>query len=319
MKDEFTDKNVIIFGLVFDSKHDIVPMGSLYDSLEYFMKIYENNNDIRLLFYIIPTGGLFDQVMFRKKQHGVKPVDYVDFKVSHINIDLIKKQLLNIIDGKYIIDDYFFMDNIHLITLTKFFIRNNPNKILTIDLSTPRKFKLFLARAKTEILIIPEWTDPVEYFYQSEVNKVTYYTEMPFCHCDVPYRMKFDFERYKPLDDDIPEKIYINYPKMTYPYDNERVNTVISNFGKEVLIKEDQFLYDLHNHFYEYVYFQSDKWFDPHPKLFHECKYYNKPYYYYNWKHVKDGSYYRYRSSLTDNLSDLQLTKDDIIVKRMCD
>lgn len=274
-------------------------MGSLYDSLEYFIKIYENNKDVHLVFHLLSRGGVIN--------------DKEMYKRNHKNPEKIFSQIKKILDGKYFIDDYSFFDNIHIVDLYRFFFTTQLNKILTIDLATPGKFKNFIANGK-EILIIPEWTS-YQYFYQSKVNKVTYYTEMPFCHCDVPYRMKFDFERCKPVDT-FKDKLYINYPQLN-PFKVLKISDEINKVNKEILVKEDNFFYDLHFHFNEYMYFQSDAWFDPHPKLFHECKYYNKPYHYFNWKNVKDGAYYRYHMSLDDKLSDLQLTNDDIIIKKM--
>lgn len=297
----FDGINAIIFGLVIDMNDNIVPMGSLYDSLEYLMKIYETNKDIHLIFHLLSREG--------RRSH--------DFLMNSNanNLEKIKDKIRLILDGKYLIDDYGFIDNIHIVDLKKLFWNNHLNKILTIDLSTPRNFKRFIARAN-EIFIIPELTKPT-HFYQSKVNKVTYFTEMPFCHCDVEYKMKFDFDRLKPIDS-FQEKLYVNYPKLNIN-DDQRILNEIQKINKPLLIKENQFLYDLHNHFDEYVYFQSNAWFDPHPKLFHECKYYNKPYHYFNWRGVKDGAYYRYYDSLTENLNDRQINKDDIIVQRMSD
>jgi len=299
MSNGFDDDNVVIFGLVIDHKCNVIPMGSLYDSIEYFLKIYETNKDIKLLFHLIPNTGFVDRGSTYKR--------FVS------SFDFILKQVRDIIEGKYYISDFLFFDNIHIVDIKHLFMNNRLNKILTIDLTSPQLFKSFIARSR-EVYIIPEWTKR-EYFYQSKRNNVTYYTEMPFCYCDVPYRMKFDFDRYKPIDK-YENKLYVNYPKLN-PFDELKIKNEIDKFDKDVLVKEDQFFYDLHLHFNEYVYFQSVKWFDPHPKLFHECKFYNKPYHYFNFNNVKDGSYYRYKWSLTDKLSDLQLTKDDIIVKIM--
>jgi hypothetical protein len=295
----FNDKNAVIFGISLTPENlEIVPMGSLYDSLEYFMKIYETNKDVQLLFHL--------------------SIHYVGnreiFKRLNGKFDFLYEQLKKIIDGKYDIDDYSFFDNIHFIDIKELFWNNNLNKILTIDLMTPRLFKEIFARAKSEILIISELTSD-SYFYRSKANKVTYYTEMPFCYCDVPYRIKFDFEKWKPISH-FDNKLYVNYPKKN-PLQEPKILIELNKFKKEILVKENQFLYDLHAHFNEYVYFQSDKWFDTHPKLFHESKFYNKPYHYFNWKNVKDGAYYRYKWSLDDNLKDLQLDNNDIIIKKM--
>jgi len=295
----FDGDNAVIFGLVIDHKCNIIPMGSLYDSIEYFLNIYDVNNDIKLLFHLIPNDGFIE----RNKT-------YKRFEKEVTNI---LKKIRDIIEIRYYTSDFSFFDNIHIVDIKQLFLNNKFNKILTIDMSTPQTFKSFIARAN-EIIIIPELTK-YQYFYKSNRNKVTYYTEMPFCYCDVPYRIKFDFERTKSIDN-FDNKLYVNYPKLN-PYDDIDVKNKIEKINKDVLIKEDNFFYDLHKHFNEYMYIKSLMWFDPHPKLFHECKYYNKEYHYFNRYNIKDGSYYRYNWSLTDKLKDLQLNKDDIIIRMM--
>ncbi|MCK5767290.1 MAG: hypothetical protein KAH35_02805 [Candidatus Atribacteria bacterium] len=261
----FDGDNAIIFGLVLYGNASVVPMGSLYDAIEYFLTIYESNKDIKLLFHLVPQSGYIDYNSIYK--HLTPKFDY------------ILKQIRDIIDSRYYVSDFCFFDNIYIVNLVDLFLGSSLNKILTVDLTTPKKFKENFARAK-EIFIIPELTKS-EYFYQSKRNKVTYFTEMPFCHCDVPYKMKFDFERCKPIDT-FDEKLYVNYPRNN-PYKDVKVSSEIDKFNKDVMIKEDKFHYNLHPLFDEDVYFQSTMWFDPHPKLFHECKFYGKPYHYFNF------------------------------------
>jgi len=295
----YDDKNAVIFGVSLTPRDlEIVPMGSLYDSLEYFMKIYEYNKDVFLLLHLsIHYDGITDI-----------------FKQLNGKFDFIYKQLKVIIKSKYNISDYSFFNNIHIVDLKKVFWTNHLRKILTLDLMSPRFFNEFIARAKDGVFIVSELTSP-EYFYKSKINQVTYYSEMPFCYSDIDYRLKYDFEKWKPINS-FKKQLYINYPKQD-PFKNPKIKDIINSFNKSVLIKEKQFLYDLHKHFDEYLYFQSNKWFDTHPKLFHECKYYNKPYHYYNWKGIKDGAYYRYKYSLDDDLKKLQLSKNDPIIQRM--
>ena len=297
----FNDKNVILFGLCVGPNNSITPMGSLYDALEYFMQIYEVNPDIRLLFYIIRTKGILG---------GVRENDFAIYSQ-----DLMFDQLRHIIDGKYDITDYSFMENIHIVNFKKLFLGNKMNKVMTIDLITPHWMKHFMCRAN-ECIILPEWTDE-RYYYTSKVTKVTYYTEMHFCHSDVPYRMKMAFDKFKKIDS-YGDKLYVNYPRLKIE-DNPQAVEFIKNSGKEQLVKDDHFFYDLHERFDEYAYFKSEDWYDPHPRLFHECKWYDKAYRYFNPQGVQDGSYHRYHDSLTESIDDRMLTKDDIIVKLMAE
>ena len=284
---DFHGKNVIIFSICCD-KNGIVLMGSLFDSLEYFVKIYESNPEILLL---------------------LNPI-YIQ---SQSTEQSILQQLTELINARYCFSDKSFLNNIHFIDIKRLFFDYVFNKILVMDLATPERFIKYYIRAK-EIIILPEWTDK-KHLYQSVHNKVTYYTEMPFCYCNVPYKMKFLFEQYKQFDE-FDDALYINYPKLNYKDDREKLQ-IINKYKKPVMVKDEKVHYDLHKRFNEYVYFQSPLWFDPHPKLFHENKFYKKPYKYYN-NNVKDGSYYRYHDSINEKLSDRELSKDDIIVKEMC-
>jgi hypothetical protein len=65
-----------------------------------------------------------------------------------------------------------------------------------------------------------------------------------------------------------------------------------------------------------YVYYHANKWFDPHPRLFLECTFYNKEIRYYNKYDIKDGSYYRYIDVMLRGIDDRTLSKDDEIVRQ---
>lgn len=51
---------------------------------------------------------------------------------------------------------------------------------------------------------------------------------------------------------------------------------------------------DFHALFNTYVYYHTG-YFDPHPRLFHECYFYNKEIIYINKNNIKDGGYFRYK------------------------
>ncbi len=282
---DFTGKNVIIFGAC-SVNNEIQLMGSLFDSIEYFVEIYKYNKDVHLLINIFPL------------------------TIPTNNLDIIR-QIKELIVLKYNYTDLSFFDNIHSIRFKEIFLRTHFNKVAVFDLGSPKLFKQFILRCN-EVYVVSELTDK-EHFYESKFNKVLYFTEMPFCYSDIPYKIKMAFKHFRQYQT-ISDNLYINYPRAQ---PTQQVLDIVSQHNKPLLVKDNNSYFDLHRHFNEYIYFQSPYWFDTHPRLFHECKFYDKPYHYYNFDNVKDGSYYRYHDSLTEQLSSRELTRDDEIVMRM--
>lgn len=281
---DYNGKNVIIFSIVTEANDEIKMMGSLFDSIEYYAEILKYNPDVHLLLAPFHT----------------------------CNHEKVLNQLKDIIDQRYNYD-FDLMKNIGFINLKNNFLKYHFNNVVTFDLGSPRQFKKFFVRANN-VFIVSELTSD-DYFYKSKINKVTYFSEMPFCYSDVPYKMKMAFQHFKHFDS-FKNNLYINYPKADY-LEDEKITNVVNFYNKPILVKDAKPLYDLHKHFDEYIYFQSDAWFDTHPRLFHESKFYKKSYMYYNYSNVKDGAYYRYYDSIQEPLKMRELTKDDEIVQRM--
>ena len=51
---------------------------------------------------------------------------------------------------------------------------------------------------------------------------------------------------------------------------------------KPIILKSGNHLGNLFEKFDTYVYYHANKWFDPHPRLFRECKFYGKEIHYIN-------------------------------------
>jgi len=290
--------NALIFSLCHFGE-DIKLMGSLFDAIEYFLIIQQFNKDFKILlspFYV----GAYKQEFKRNSNLSLN--------------DHLLSEVFKIINARYIIDDPSCFDNIEIIDLNKLILTHDFNKVLLLDMATPKKLKKSFIRAK-EVHIITELTTE-EYFYTSKHNKVVYHTEMPFCYSDIPYTIKFAFDLYKPINK-FKESLYVNYPKKD-PLKEEQIKELVLSFNKPLFSKNYQEnFYNLHELFNEYVYIKSDAWFDTHPRLFHECKFYGKPFYYHNFLNVKDGSYYRYYAAKEESWKDRNLDKNDTIVKIM--
>jgi hypothetical protein len=73
---------------------------------------------------------------------------------------------------------------------------------------------------------------------------------------------------------------------------------------------------DFHQLFNTYVYYRLN-YFDPHPRLFYECVFYNKKIIYINHDNIKDGGYFRYIDAIQNGLKNCWLDENDEIVKEM--
>jgi hypothetical protein len=68
--------------------------------------------------------------------------------------------------------------------------------------------------------------------------------------------------------------------------------------------------------FGKYIYSHDGDYFDPRPRMFHECMFYDKPILYINEQNIKDGSWYRYHDVIENPqaIMDRTLTPDDTII-----
>lgn len=81
----------------------------------------------------------------------------------------------------------------------------------------------------------------------------------------------------------------------------------------EFLLKHPK---DFHSLFDTYIYYHAG-YFDPHPRLFHECIFYNKKIIYINKENIKDGGYFRYKDAMENGLKNVWLDENDEIVKEI--
>jgi hypothetical protein len=147
--------------------------------------------------------------------------------------------------------------------------------------------------------------------YDKKLQHVWYFGEMPFVYKDQQYKMKMllDWMR-KPKE--VKEGIYINVPNTD---DFSIVDEVILP-DKPRIFKSAIHLNNMFEHFDTYAYLHANKWFDPSPRLFHECAYMGKKIIYYNPHNVKDGSYYRIIDLVDNNdLNERFLDENDEIVQ----
>jgi hypothetical protein len=248
--------------------------GSTINAIEYFLAAAEHNPEMKLF-------------MINGNMH-------------------FKRTILKLMNERYILDGVN-LSNIKFLSIGKF-IRNKIQTALVVDYMTIGRTK-GLMNCDNIIVISEKHTDNPRFFYDKNRYNVVYYGEMPFHYKDHDYRMKCAFNRYKPLRY-AKEGTYINSPMNT---DLEGINTL--GYVKPVFFKsKTDPKENLFEQFTHYVYLHANKWFDPHPRLFLECAFYDKHITYINDFDVKDGSYYRHKDLQENGLKDRILTKDDEII-----
>jgi hypothetical protein len=179
--------------------------------------------------------------------------------------------------------------------------------LILLEYTTLENFKHILN--SENIIIVSENTS--ESYFLKRPN-VTYYTEMLFCYKDVDYKIKSYFDIYKPITN-FENRLYVNYPKGNI---EEVIDTVRKySKDKEILDKERNSNPNIHEEFSEFLYIKSPYWFDTHPRLFLECVYYHKPYYYENEYNIKDGSWYRYHEIKEEGIQNHILDENDEIFR----
>ena len=258
--------------------------GSLINAVEYFLAAFEYNPEIKL---ILVNGKIPHKCRIQKIMYERYFFNKGEWEKAVNNIELVSKSIIPSISF---------------------------DRILVLDYGTIRELKGIL-RAKNILVISEKYTDDPNYFFSKELYNVEYYGEMPFHYKDYKYKMKCLFDRYKSLKEE-KEGTYVNSP-----YNDD---TLIIKLLFQPVLPQPMFFKSKEKHtenlfenFTHYLYYHADKWFDPHPRLFLECTFYNKEIVYYNPKQIKDGSWYRYHDILDNGLKNRTLSKDDEIICQM--
>ena len=256
--------------------------GSTINAIEYFLAAYEHNKDLKLI--LINGNSSFQNKIF----------------------GLMKK--------RYILDGLNgFRNNIECIRKASLPVHKF-DTVLVLDYVTIFKTK-GLINAKKILVISEKYTDNSDYFYRKSLYNVEYYGEMPFHYKDHEYRMKCLFDRYKSIGT-AKKGTYINSPRNTKL--NVEYFASKYEFPSPYIIKSktkpEKNLFEKFTH---YFYYHADKWFDPHPRLFLECVFYDKDIIYVNPNNIKDGSWYRYQDILKNKLHGRTLDYKDEIIDRL--
>jgi len=252
--------------------------GSTINAIEYFLAIFEHNPDIQL---VLINGN-----------------------------EMVRDMFINLAESRYDLDDLGYKDSIICLSKIKL-ARKVFDRVLVLDFETIKETRDLL-HTKELIVIQEKHTDKEEYTFD-EINSkdITLYGEMPWQVKDIQYRMKMLFHRFKMLTK-VEKGVYVNSPRnKDYSFLKK---SALPN--KPIIYKSRIHLDNMFEHFDTYLYYHADTWFDPHPRLFHECLFYNKGILYENPKKIKDGSFYRFNDMCSFGLQGRILNRNDEVVRR---
>ncbi len=262
--------------------------GSTINVVEYFLAGFEHNPDLKL--YLLDGTNTF------------------------------RNKLLNLIFEKYDLTGIGILNAIqNIICLKKHYLPTKRfDTILILDYMTIAMVRGII-NVDNVIVISEKFTENPQFFLKKDLYNVEYYGEMNFHYRDHEYRMKCLFDRYKPLKE-VRDGTYVNSPKnidIEYDFDStyfrKKYGLPTPFFFKSKTEPEE----NLFEKFTHYLYYHVDKWFDPHPRLFLECCFYDKIILYHNPLDIRDGSWYRYHDVMKNGVEGRTLNKDDEIIRRM--
>lgn len=254
--------------------------GATIDAFEYFFAVYEHNKNFKLI--------LIDS----NKQ--------------------VAEKICSVIEDRYNLEGIEnFRENIEFLKFHEL-VKTRFKKAFISSFHTTKRIKGLVFSEK---IFITCGTMELgqKALFNRKLYDVTHFGEMPFDDRDVEYKIKVLFKRFKPLTFSN-EGIYINSPRND---DTKFISELNLPKNKPIIWKSRSHLYNLFEHFDTYIYYHANKWFDPHPRLFLECKFYDKEIHYYNKFDIKDGSYYRYHDVIKNGLTGRYLDENDEIVRQL--
>lgn len=251
--------------------------GSIIDAFEYFFAIYELNKNFKMIIL-----GFSDR---NKKEIDELLNDRYNLKgIENFWNNIIPMRLRDILKVKI-------------------------DKALILNYETAMKLKGLINCNK--IVVICETTDKNRNAnLNRDIYNVTHYGEMPFDDFDIQYNLKILLHRFKSIKK-CDKAIYINSPENS----NKSFIDTLDIEGKKIIFKERKHLNRMFEKFETYIYYHANKWFDPHPRLFIECSFYQKEIFYFNEYGIKDGSYYRYKDLCENGIEHRFFNSDDEILR----
>lgn len=250
--------------------------GTIFNVFEYYLTILEHNPDIKL---IMVNG----------------PDDIWDTYSA-------------IYEDRYYLDGIDYRKGMLVMNYDEF-KRINFDKVLVLDFGSIPIINTYIN--SKEIIVVSELhTDNPVYMFKKNQNAI-YYGEMPFVYKDIDYRMKLGFDRFKTVNQ-CDEAIFVS-SRAEKRVIKEKLKLLPN---KPVYQKSMEHLFGFFTKWDEMLYIRTDKWYDPHPRIFLECAFYGKKMHYFNDENVKDGGWYRWKDVQENGIKDRTLSKEDEIIRQ---
>lgn len=309
--------------------HVVVPHlnGGLFDAFEYYSYMFNYNDDVYL--YLLYTD---------------------KFRYSDI---VMPDNIFNIFEDKYNINNNVF-NNIKIIKPFNKMVKDIFNRFLYLDNHTFKYSSGRLNALYNYFIIDPVMPTVTDYKKIKNSKYCKIYSELLNYKDDliniddtyaeyikkefligIPYKQKLNFDifkKYNKFENNafitfvskgvVPYEILINeiYPliedkdKLLISIKEEQYKNLDSKYLND---KKLEFLVnhpkDFHTLFNTYIYYHTG-YFDPHPRMFHECIFYNKNIIYINKNNIKDGGYYRYLDAINNGLLNHSMNINDDII-----
>ena len=280
--------------------------GGLFDAFEYFMAIYDVCPEVKFIM-----------------------VSYQLTKGAALHPLARLQSIFDIFNDRYNLEGIDLKKSVLYVTpfqLSKMQL----NKILIVENHTPKLIDMI---NYNEAHIIVDWLnnqfgdDDLLYYTLLKEHRVTLYNEMPFFPGGKPYVEKLYFKRYRTYTVFQKNVFLTTIFKGTPTADQfDEIVEKYLTLGQQLLVSTEKKIMhprvvsllrhpkDFHSLFDSYLYVHLGKYFDPHPRLFHECAFYGKKIVYINDNNV-DGSYYRYYDLIANGIEPHCLDQDDEIIE----
>jgi len=259
--------------------------GSHFNVFEHYIKVLEYNPDVKLVFLLFtPTTTIIDYYIKIYEER---------YKLEHVDTRW-KEGILGVKYGDF--KHYKF------------------NRVLILDFGTIPPMQQFLKNNCKELTVVSELhTENPKLFFDKNVYPVTYYGEMPFVYKDHQYRMRYNLDLLKDIDNP-KDALFV-----TSRADDDVIEEKLKLFPNKPVLKrlKAEHIPNFLGEWDELLYIRTPNWYDSHPRCFIEAEYYGRKMHYFNDEGVKDGGWYRWLDIQERGIEDRQLTKDDVIIQKL--
>lgn len=245
-------------------------------------------------------------------------------------------KLFQLIEDRYVIK-FDYKSDIKYYNRTWEFIKDKYDTVLILDRATIEIFPLVNAN---RIIFFHDYSvmGGTQKLYDklNEFDHIKVYHEMPFAltrEFSTQTNLKMAFSLYK-KHNPVKYHYFMNYlskgdvfgvmnvlkniPNDQYLFitANDKNYEMLLRLQDMRLVLWTEHPKNFFSKFGKYIYCHDGHYFDPRPRMFHECAFYDKPILYINEHNIKDGSWYRYNDVIENPhaVEDRTLSPNDPLI-----